>query len=100
MENAALRRGAGAGITGCLGRESTRDCNCERFYQFLERPTAGVAYKTLDNVGIARLCFEVADIEEVAAYLASKGVEFVGPVLPYETAPGVLPSGVRRDFCA
>lgn len=66
--------------------------------QFLDRPTAGVAYKTLDNVGIARLCFEVADIEEVAAYLASKGVEFVGPVSPYETAPGVLPSGVEAKF--
>ncbi len=66
--------------------------------QFLDRPTKGEAYRTLDNVGIARLCFEVADIESVAAYLEKNGVRFVGPVSPYETAPGVAPSGVEAKF--
>jgi catechol 2,3-dioxygenase-like lactoylglutathione lyase family enzyme len=66
--------------------------------QFLDRPTTGKAYETLDNVGIVRLCFEVADIESVASFLSSKGVEFVGPVSPYETAPGVRPSGVEAKF--
>ncbi len=66
--------------------------------QFLDRPTAGEAYKALDNVGIVRLCFEVADIDSVATYLAGKGVEFVGPVSPYETAKGVRPSGVEAKF--
>ena len=66
--------------------------------QFLDRPTAGEAYRTLDNVGIARLCFEVADIEAVAAQLAANDVSFVGPVSPYETAPGVKPSGVDARF--
>ena len=45
-----------------------------------------------------RLCFEVADIESVAKHLAERGVEFVGPVSPYETAPGVKPSGVEAKF--
>ena len=66
--------------------------------QFLDRPTAGEAYKTLDNVGIARLCFEVADIESVAKHLAANGVEFVGPVSPYETSKGIRPSGVEAKF--
>ena len=66
--------------------------------EFLDRPTAGSAYPTLDNVGIARLCFEVADIDSVAAHLAANDVEFVGPVSPYETAPGVAPSGVEARF--
>jgi catechol 2,3-dioxygenase-like lactoylglutathione lyase family enzyme len=66
--------------------------------QFLDRPTTGAPYKTLDNVGICRLCFEVADIDSVAEHLASKGVEFVGPVSPYEIAPGVPPSGVEAKF--
>ncbi|MGB1879178.1 MAG: VOC family protein [Gammaproteobacteria bacterium] len=66
--------------------------------QFLDRPTAGEAYPTLDHVGIARLCFEVEDIEAVATLLAAQGVKFVGPVAPYETAPGVAPSGVEAKF--
>lgn len=66
--------------------------------QFLDRPTAAEAYESLDNVGIARLCFEVADIEAVASLLEKNGVEFVGPVSPYEIAPGVAPSGVDARF--
>lgn len=66
--------------------------------QFLDRPTTGEPYRTLDNVGICRLCFEVADIESVATQLAARGVEFVGPVSAYETAPGVRPSGVDAKF--
>jgi len=66
--------------------------------QFLDRPTTGEPYRTLDNVGIVRLCFEVDDIEAVASFLAGKGIEFVGPVSPYETAAGVRPSGVEARF--
>ena len=66
--------------------------------QFLDPPTAGESYSSLDHVGIARLCFEVADIETVAAHLEKNGVEFVAPVSPYETAPGVAPSGVEAKF--
>jgi catechol 2,3-dioxygenase-like lactoylglutathione lyase family enzyme len=66
--------------------------------QFLTPPTTGEAYKTLDNVGIGRLCFEVEDVDRVARDLASQGVEFVGPVAPYETAPAVAPSGVEARF--
>ena len=66
--------------------------------QFLDRPTAGTAYPALDNVGIARLCFEVPDIEAAARHLAANGVQFVGPVSPYETAKGVRPEGVEAKF--
>ena len=66
--------------------------------EFLDPPTTGEAYKSLDNVGIGRLCFEVDDIDSVARHLASHGVEFVGPVSPYETAPGVRPSVVEARF--
>jgi catechol 2,3-dioxygenase-like lactoylglutathione lyase family enzyme len=66
--------------------------------QFLDPPTAGEAYPTLHNVGIARLCFEVEDIDAAAAHLKANGVELVGPVSPYETAPGVRPEGVEARF--
>ena len=66
--------------------------------QFLDPPTAGEPYPTLHNVGIARLCFEVKDIEAAAAHLAANGVELVGPVTPYETAYGVRPQGVEAKF--
>jgi catechol 2,3-dioxygenase-like lactoylglutathione lyase family enzyme len=102
----------GAGVWKGLGLESNRrfravfmktagDNNPVPFLdiiQFLDRPTAGEAYKTLDNVGIARLCFEVSDVESVAEHLAANGVEFVGPVSPYETAKGVRASGVDAKF--
>ncbi len=103
--------GPGAGVWRGLGLESDRNFRAVfmkipgdnpvpflDIIQFLDPPTAGAAYKSLDNVGIARLCFEVADVESVAQYLQEKGVEFVGPVSPYETAPGVAPSGVEAKF--
>ncbi|MGD9603453.1 MAG: VOC family protein [Gammaproteobacteria bacterium] len=101
----------GAGVWRGLGLESNRRFRAVfmkipgdhpvpflDIIQFLDRPTTGEAYRTLDNVGIARLCFEVADIDAVARFLAERGVEFVGPVAPYETAPGVKPSGVEARF--
>jgi catechol 2,3-dioxygenase-like lactoylglutathione lyase family enzyme len=66
--------------------------------QFLDPPTAGAPYPTLYNVGICRLCFEVEDIDAAAATLQAKGVEFVGPVTPYEIAYGVKPQGVEARF--
>lgn len=103
--------GEGAGVWRGLGLESNRRFRAVfmkipgpnpvpflDIIQFLDRPTAGEAYPTLDHVGIARLCFEVADIDSVARHLESQGVTFVGPVSPYETAPGVRPSGVEARF--
>ncbi len=103
--------GPGAGVWRGLGLDNDREFRAVfmkipgdnpvpflDIIQFLDRPTAGEAYKTLDNVGIARLCFEVADIDSVAQLLEANGVEFVGPVSPYETAPGVAPSGVDARF--
>lgn len=103
--------GPGAGVWRGLGLDANREFRAVfmkipgdnpvpflDIIQFLDKPTAGEAYQSLDNVGIARLCFEVADIEHVAAQLKEKGVEFVGPVSPYETAPGVAPSGVEARF--
>jgi catechol 2,3-dioxygenase-like lactoylglutathione lyase family enzyme len=102
----------GAGVWPGLGLESNRRFRAvfmkmrgENSVPFLDiiqfldpSPTTGDSYKTLDNVGINRLCFEVANIDEVAAYLEKNGVEFVAPVSPYETAPGVNPSGVEARF--
>lgn len=103
--------GPGAGVWRGLGLDENREFRAVfmkipgdnpvpflDIIQFLDRPTSGEAYRTLDNVGIARLCFEVADINAVAAHLREQGVEFVGPVSPYETAPGVAPSGVEARF--
>lgn len=103
--------GPGAGVWRGLGLETNRKFRAVfmkipgdnpvpflDIIQFLDQPTAAEAYGSLDNVGIARLCFEVADIDAVASLLESKGVEFVGPVSPYETAPGVAPSGVEARF--
>lgn len=66
--------------------------------QFLDPPTAAEPYPTLHNVGICRLCFEVEDIDAAAEVLRAKGVEFVGPVTPYEIAHGVAPQGVEARF--
>ena len=103
--------GPGAGVWRGLGLDDDREFRAVfmkipgdnpvpflDIIQFLDKPTAGEAYKRLDNVGIARLCFEVADIESVAEHLKNNGVEFVGPVSPYETAPGIAPSGVDAKF--
>lgn len=103
--------GSGAGVWRGLGLDPDREFRAVfmkipgdnpvpflDIIQFLDPPTTGEAYATLDNVGIARLCFEVGAIESVAAHLEKNGVEFVGPVSPYETAPGVAPSGVEAKF--
>lgn len=103
--------GPGAGVWRGLGLETNRKFRAVfmkipgdnpvpflDIIQFLDQPTNGEAYKSLDNVGIARLCFEVADIDEVASLLKENGVEFVGPVSSYETEPGVAPSGVDAKF--
>lgn len=66
--------------------------------EFLDPKTAGEAYPTLHNVGIGRLCFEVADIDAAAAFLVERGVELVAPVARYEVGPGVRPHGVDARF--
>lgn len=66
--------------------------------QFLDPPPTGEAYPALNHIGVARLCFEVADIDTAAKHLRANGVAFVGPVSPYETAPGAPPMGVEARF--
>ena len=103
----------GAGVWQGLGLETTRRFRAVfmkipgdnpvpflDIIQFLDRPTAGEAYRALDNVGICRLCFEVADIESVAQHLAAHGVEFVGPVSPMRQRPGFGLPALRPGFCA
>lgn len=66
--------------------------------QFLDPEPVGSPYPALNNIGVARLCFEVADIDAAAAHLEANGVDFVGPVSPYETARGIPPMGVEARF--
>lgn len=66
--------------------------------EFLDPPTGGSANPTLNHVGLARLCFEVEDLDAAVVLLRSRGVEFVGPVAPYESAPGVMSAGVDARF--
>lgn len=66
--------------------------------EFLDPPTTGSAYPTLSHVGICRLCFEVEDLDAAVALLRSQGVEFVGPVSAYESAPGLKAAGVDARF--
>lgn len=66
--------------------------------QFLDPPTAGTATPTLKHLGIGRLCFEVEDLDAAAASLRARNVEFLGPVVDYECAPGVRSAGVDARF--
>ena len=74
--------------------KSLRDSPVLDLIQFLDPPTTGVPYPTLHHVGIARLCFEVEDIETTTAELAAQGVEFVGPVSHFESGRGGEGDGV------
>ena len=62
--------------------------------QFIDPPPAGTPYPTLNHLGIARLCFQVDDIEAAAARLQALGVELVGPVGELVTKGGGMSSKV------
>jgi catechol 2,3-dioxygenase-like lactoylglutathione lyase family enzyme len=48
--------------------------------QFLDPPTQGQPYSSLNNVGICRIAFTVKDIEKAYADLQKMDVEFVAPL--------------------
>lgn len=48
--------------------------------QFLDPPTQGQPYSSLNNVGICRIAFAVKDIEKTYADLQKMDVEFVAPL--------------------
>ena len=61
--------------------------------QFIEPPTQGQPYSTLNNVGICRIAFTVDDIDRTYEELKAKRVEFVAP-LKKLTRPGGAQMGV------
>ena len=56
--------------------------------QFIDPPTQGQPYATLNNVGICRVAFTVDDIDETYEQLKAKGIQFVAPLKKLE-GPGV-----------
>lgn len=48
--------------------------------EFINPPTQGVPYPSLNNVGICRVAFEVDNIDDVYGELQRMGVEFVAPL--------------------
>jgi len=61
--------------------------------QFLDPPTQGQPYPTLNNVGICRIAFTVDDIDKTYAELQEKKVEFVAPLKKID-GPGGAKIGV------
>lgn len=62
--------------------------------QFIDPPPDGTPYRTLNHLGIARLCFQVDDIVAAAARLQAQGVELVGPIGELVTKGGGMTSKV------
>ena len=56
--------------------------------QFVDAPTPGEAYPTLNNVGITRVAFTVDDIDPVYERLKEMEVEFVTPLQRLTTPAG------------
>jgi len=48
--------------------------------QFIDPPTQGQPYPSLNNVGICRIAFTVDDIDRTYEDLKAKGIEFVAPL--------------------
>ena len=48
--------------------------------QFIDPPTQGQPYATLNNIGICRIAFSVDDIDRTYDQLKGKGVTFVAPL--------------------
>lgn len=56
--------------------------------QFVDPPTHGEPYPTLNNVGICRVAFAVDDIDQVYERLKEMDVEFVTPLHRLTTPNG------------
>jgi catechol 2,3-dioxygenase-like lactoylglutathione lyase family enzyme len=61
--------------------------------QFIDPPTQGQPYATLNNVGICRVAFTVDDIDKTYEELKAKRVEFVAPLKKVD-GPGGAKIGV------
>jgi catechol 2,3-dioxygenase-like lactoylglutathione lyase family enzyme len=61
--------------------------------QFIDPPTQGQPYPTLNNVGICRIAFTVDDIDKTYKELQEKKVEFVAPLKKVD-GPGGAKIGV------
>ena len=61
--------------------------------QFIDPPTQGQPYPTLNNVGICRIAFTVDDIDKTYEELKTKRVEFVAPLKKID-GPGGAKIGV------
>jgi catechol 2,3-dioxygenase-like lactoylglutathione lyase family enzyme len=61
--------------------------------QFIDPPTQGSPYPTLNNVGICRIAFTVDDIDKTYEELKAKQVAFVAPLKKIE-GPGGAKIGV------
>ena len=61
--------------------------------QFIDPPTQGQPYPTLNNVGICRIAFTVDDIDKTYEELKAKRVEFVAPLKKLD-GPGGAKIGV------
>jgi glyoxylase I family protein len=61
--------------------------------QFIDPPTQGQPYATLNNVGICRIAFTVDDIDKTYEGLKAKRVEFVAPLKKID-GPGGAKIGV------
>lgn len=48
--------------------------------EFIDPPTQGSPYPTLNNIGLCRIAFKVDDVDEVYEKLINMNVEFVAPV--------------------
>jgi catechol 2,3-dioxygenase-like lactoylglutathione lyase family enzyme len=79
------------GVFMCLG--SDPNAPVLDLVQFIEPPTQGQPYSSLNNVGICRIAFTVDDIDRTYEELKAKKVEFVAP-LKKLTGPGGARMGV------
>ena len=61
--------------------------------QFVDPPTQGQPYPTLNNVGICRIAFTVDDIDKTYEELKAKKVQFVAPLYKVD-GPGGAKIGV------
>jgi catechol 2,3-dioxygenase-like lactoylglutathione lyase family enzyme len=61
--------------------------------QFIDPPTQGQPYSTLNNVGICRIAFTVDDIDRTYQELRARQIDFVAP-LKKLTGPGGAQMGV------
>jgi catechol 2,3-dioxygenase-like lactoylglutathione lyase family enzyme len=66
------------GVFMCLGNDPSAPVL--DLVQFIDPPTQGQPYPTLNNVGICRIAFAVDDIDKTYEELKAKQVEFVAPL--------------------